>query len=302
MTQPVIIDCDPGMDDALALMLATQSPEIDLKMVTAVAGNRVVATTTNNARRVLDFAGADVPVFAGAERPISHRVIRTNEVHGEDGLGGAPFPAPSAIAPGFAPDELVKALKASADISLVAIGPLTNLALAELRSPGILARSKNILVMGGAAFSQGNATPAAEFNVYADAIAANIVFESGADIVMFGLDVTRQTAVTHEWVQKLAAMGNQAADLVHTMLTFYFREEFLLHDPCPVAYLIDPSLFSGIDAFTQVDISPGPGLGKTHVWHDVVETQPGPNNSHVVTQVDAPRMLRLLVERLSTLP
>ena len=298
----VIIDCDPGMDDALALMLAAASEEIEIEMVTAVAGNRVVETTALNARRVLDFVGSRAPVYSGAARPLSHPAARTNEVHGVDGLGGADFPLAGAVAAGHAPDRIAEVLTESAGLTIVAIGPLTNLALAEMRSPGVLASTDRILLMGGAAFGQGNATPAAEFNIYADAIAAKIVFESGADIVMFGLDVTRRAAVTHEWAARLAGMNNRTAELVNTMLTFYFRDEFLLHDPCPVAYLARPDLFDGIRAHTQVDITPGPAMGKTHVWHDVVESPPGPENSLVVTAVDAEEMLAMLVSRLSTLP
>ena len=157
----LIVDCDPGMDDAIALLLAAAAPELELCAVTAICGNREVALTARNARRVLDFCDlAQVPVYRGASRTLVNAAPRTNLVHGEDGLGGAAFPLAGAIAEGFAADKLIDLIDGQCHVA--AIDPLTNLALAEMRDPGVLARAASILIMGGAVFSHGNATPAAD--------------------------------------------------------------------------------------------------------------------------------------------
>lgn len=303
MPIPVIIDCDPGMDDMLALLLAAASAELDILTVTAVAGNRQVETTAFNARRIMDFAGCEhVPVYAGAARPITDNEPQVNDVHGKDGLGGADIPVQGRVKEGFAPDVLVDLLNGAAGISLVAIGPLTNLALAELRQPGTLKKAESILIMGGAAFCQGNATPVAEFNIYADAVAAHIVFNSGAKVVMFGLDVTRKALVTPAFEDELATLGNQTSGFIQQMFDFYAYGRFKLHDPCPVAYLMQPALFSGVEAYTGVDFNRGPNLGKTNVWQEVDENRPGPLNSLVVTEVDNQALLALLMARYRLLP
>lgn len=299
-----IIDCDPGMDDALALLLGASAPELSLELVTAVAGNRHVETTTLNARRVLDHAGlASVPVVAGAARPIADNEARVNMVHGADGLGGADFGEGGLITPGFAPDALIDAIAGSDEpVDLVAIGPLTNLALAEIKCPGILKSTRHVLVMGGAAFSHGNATPAAEFNIYADPVAAHVVFSSGAQIVMFGLDVTRQALVTPAWEAALAETGTRSAEQIAVMFDYYAWDQFVLHDPCPVAWLLKPDLFDSIEAYVAVDVNSGPGQGKTHVWHGVVEEPPGPPNTVVITDVDQQGLLDLILAHYSGLP
>jgi purine nucleosidase len=297
-----IIDCDPGIDDALALMLAAASPELHLLGVSCVAGNRPVPQTTRNAARVLAAAGcAQVPVHAGCARPLAHALARCNLVHGEDGLGGAALPegrAPEAL---HATDYLAQALLQSApnSITLIAVGPLTNLALAEIKHPGVLQRAKAVLVMGGAAFRRGNITPQAEFNFHADALAAHVVLGAGAALSVFGLDVTEQAVMSKAWIASLATLDSRCAQAAHAMLSAYASKESLLHDACPVAFAIEPALFSGARHELSVDWQEGPSEGRLHA----VRPSPGQTgNAQLITGVDGDRLLSLVRERIARLP
>lgn len=297
-----IIDCDPGIDDALALMLAASSPELRLLGVTCVAGNRPVAHTARNACRVLDAAGrAAVPVYAGCARPIVRAAPCCNLVHGEDGLGGVLLGGerePEAL---HATDFLARTLleAASGTITLIAVGPLTNLALVEIKHPGALRRAKDVLVMGGAAFRRGNITPHAEFNFHADAMAAHVVLTSGAALTVFGLDVTEQAAMSAAWIASLGDLGSRCAQAAHAMLRAYAAKEPLLHDACPVAHTIEPSLFRGERLALSVDWHEGPTEGRLHA----VRPPPGQHgNAQLVIGVDGARLLSLVRERISRLP
>ena len=248
--EPVIIDCDPGQDDAVALLLAVASPEIDLLAVTAVAGNVPLAHTSANARRVLELAGAhEVPVYAGCDRPLVREPVTAEYVHGETGLDGAGLPPPaSELAGGHAVDRLIALVRDRDEVTLCPIGPLTNIATALRRAPDIAPRVRRIVLMGGA-MGQGNVTPSAEFNIYADPHAADIVFRSGIPIVMHGLDVTHQAPVTRERLDAIASLDSDVSRAVVGMLEFYGSRPLArgagmpLHDPCAVAYLVAPELF-----------------------------------------------------------
>lgn len=297
----VIIDCDPGVDDALALMLAAASPELRLLGITCVSGNRPLARTARNASAVLAAAGLrSTPVHAGCSRPLAHPEPHCNLVHGEDGLGGTPLPEGRPLEPIHATDFLAHTLLHSAPgtITLIALGPLTNLALVEIKHTGILRRAKELLVMGGAADCRGNVTPYAEFNFHADPLAADVVLRAGAALTLFGLDVTRQAVMPREWIASLGLLESQCARHAHAMLAAYAAEDPLLHDACPVAWAIDPSLFTGESRAMRVQ------------WHEGAEegrllAMPAARDEQVptlITGVDAGRMLSLVEERLARLP
>lgn len=314
---PLIIDCDPGIDDALALFLAAASPDqLQLLAVTCVAGNRPVATTTANACRLLDAAGRpDVPVYAGAAHPLGQHEPRCNLVHGEDGLGGVTLPLLRTPLPAPAADVLTGLLLQAPPrhITVVAIGPLTNLATAELKHPGLLRRAKALLVMGGAVACPGNVTPLAEFNFYADPSAARIVIESGAEIGLFGLDVTGKAVMSAEWIESLLTIDRRCAKLSHAMLTAYAQQDPLLHDACPVAYLLRPHLFEGAAWSLAVDETPGPQAGhvRAHPIHADGEHHAAAGDpagkplgaaARVYFDVDRAGLMALVRSRLENLP
>lgn len=305
MTTPIVVDCDPGIDDAVALLLAVASPELELRCVTAVAGNQAVEKTAANARRVLELAGrADVPVAAGADRPLVRAPSFSSEVHGETGLDGADLPPPSApLLDTHAVDALAAAIEPG--VQVVAIGPLTNLALLLALHPGVERRLERIVLMGGA-IAGGNVTPAAEFNVWADPEAASRVFASGVPITMLGLDVTHTVLLTPAHERALAGSGRVGAAAAG-MLAFYRRfyerrygwEGSAMHDALAVAVLIDPSLVTTKAFDVQVGLEPDSGRGQTIV--DVWGVSGRAPNVDVAIAVDAERVLALIVERISGL-
>ncbi|ROZ62735.1 nucleoside hydrolase [Ramlibacter sp. WS9] len=302
---PLIIDCDPGIDDALALLLAAGSVEFELLAVTTVAGNRPVETTTANARRILDLAGReDVPVHAGCARPLGAAAPRCNLVHGEDGLCGARLPPTRAAAPGHAADLITATLMQSPPntVTLVAVGPLTNLALAEIKTPGVLRRARSLVIMGGAAFCPGNITPAAEFNFHADPLAAHTVLAAGADVKLFGLDVTSKAAMSAEWIESLGALRTRCGTAAAAMLTAYAQADPLLHDACPVAWLLDPTLFAGQQCSVSVDWRAGPTEGQTLAWQEERMDKPFPPNARVFVDLRTDRVLELVRQRIARLP
>jgi purine nucleosidase len=302
---PLVIDCDPGIDDALALMLAAASPEFDWLGVTCVAGNRPLAITTDNASRILAVAGrGDVPVFAGSARPIAYAEARCNLVHGADGLGGAVLPAGRPPDPQHAVDFLVGLLESRPPdtVTLVAIGPLTNLALAELHRPGLLRRTKAVLVMGGAAFVPGNISPAAEFNFYADAVAAHVVCSAGARLTLFGLDVTGQAHMPPDWIDAFALLPSESGRAAHHMLQAYAALDPLLHDACPVAYLLRPEAFRGALCGVAIDWQPGPDEGRLLATPAGAAPPSSPTGALVMTDVDTALLLDLVRQRITLLP
>lgn len=251
MAQNIILDCDPGHDDALALLLAHAHPAIDLLAVTTVAGNQTLDKTTLNARRVMSVAGIKgVPVAAGAALPLMRDQITAPEVHGHSGLEGWPFDEPEVgLDSRHAVDLIAETVGANDDVTLVPVGPLTNIALALHRHPGAMAKVKDIVLMGGSS-GLGNTTPAAEFNIYADPEAAHIVFSSGLPLTMVPLDLTHQAMVTPQILEGLGAVGNYVAEMAAALLGFYSQaiDEAgglwgpALHDPCAVARVISPDI------------------------------------------------------------
>ena len=300
-----LIDCDPGIDDALALLLAAAGDDLDIQGVTTVAGNRSVEVTADNACRVLDLAGLQhVPVHAGCSRPLAASQARTNLVHGDDGLGGLALPRSRSATAQHAVDVIEQALWAepAGQLTLVALGPLTNLALAEIKRPGLLQRARRVVVMGGAAFCDGNITPSAEFNFHADPLAAQTVLASGAQVLLFGLDVTRQAVMPADWVDSLGDLGNRCGLAARDLIRGFRRERPLLHDACPVAWLIAPELFTFERCRAQVDWRPGLTEGHLSAKRIALAREDAGMPIDVFTAVDADGLRALLRQRLARLP
>lgn len=272
--QKVILDCDPGHDDALAILLAAASDNIDLVGITTVSGNQTVDKTTLNALRILSVAGIDqVPVVSGASKPLLRSRITAPDIHGESGLDGPSFGIPKRdVTPGHAVDFMVNTLLGSRDsVTIVATGPLTNVALLlRLASAEALGRINEIVFMGGS-IGSGNVTPSAEFNIYADPEAAHIVLSSGLPIVMVGLETTHQALVTREIISRMRSLHGQVANIAIDLMLFFsarYKEIFgfdypPLHDPCAVAKIIDPDSVSTQRVNIQVELNPGSTYGAT---------------------------------------
>lgn len=251
----IIIDCDPGVDDAVALLLALASPELELVGVTTVAGNLPLAKVHQNAKQILALASRqDVPVAKGSNRPLMSHAGSINDVHGDNGVGGVVLPASNATdSDKHAVDFLVDAVMSNpGEITLCPIGPLTNIALAIIKEPALVDNVKDIVLMGGAAFSRGNITPAAEFNFYVDPHAAHIVFDSAHHITMHGLDVTRKADIRAGLCERLDT-GGPVAKAAAAMSRSYAAHDPYLHDPCAIAYLLDPTLFTTVEGFVEIE-------------------------------------------------
>lgn len=309
MPEPIIIDTDPGQDDAVALLLAFASrDELDLRAITTVPGNVPVAQTTANALRIRDLGGAaSVPVYRGAEAPLVVALETAEFVCGPDGLAGAGLPPPASEAvPGHAVEAIIALCRAApADgITLCPLGPLTNLALAFRLAPDILPKVRRIVMMGGS-IGLGNMTPAAEFNMHVDPHAAAVVFGCGRPIVMFGLGVTLQAIASHEQIERIGGLGNAAGRAIHGMLTRprpggLGTAGHPMHDPCVIAFLLWPELFSGRDCFVAVETGDGPLRGRTTIdWNGRLKREP---NAHVVATVEAHELFERMIARLATLP
>lgn len=248
----IILDCDPGHDDAIAILLAAGHPSIELVGITTVAGNAEVEKTTINALKVCEIADIlHVPVTKGAGQPLVRERETAPDIHGDSGMDGPLLPMPTKTAEdGHAVDYIIRTLlESDGDITLVPVGPLTNIAMAIRKEPRILPKIQEIVIMGGGMF--GNKTPAAEFNIYVDAEAAKVVFESGVPITMMGLDLTHQALATPDICDRIGAVGNRVSGFIVELLQFFagtYRDVFgfegaPIHDACCVAYCIDPSAF-----------------------------------------------------------
>jgi len=311
----IILDCDPGHDDAVAILLALAAPEqVSLSGLTVVGGNVPLQRTVDNALRVLMLAGReDVPVFAGCPRPLVREMVTAEHVHGESGLdtaSGELLAAPRAEAQKqHAVNHIIDTVRESAagTVTLVATGPLTNIATALVMAPDIIDRLQQLVIMGGAFHEPGNATPAAEFNIYVDPHAARSVFESGVPIVVFGLDVTHQMLITPSRLSSIQQRGGRTGQVVADFLEFFNQYDMSkygwdgapLHDPCTIAWLIDPTIFDGREMAVTIDTYDGPNLGRTVAdWYKVTDDKP---NATVITTGDSDRFFALIVERLATL-
>lgn len=310
MTRKIIIDCDPGQDDAVALFLAFGSPdELNVLGVTTVGGNVPLKLTQRNARQMCDIAGCrEVPVYAGCEKPM-RRPLRTAEmIHGDTGIDGLDTTEPETpLQSQHAVDYIIETLFAAGDdsITLVPIGPLTNIGTAIDREPAILPKIEQIVLMGGAMREGGNRTPSAEFNILVDPEAADIVFRCGRPITQMGLDVTHQVLSTKERVDRIRVLDNPVAGATAGMLNFFDRfdtEKYAskgapLHDPCTIAWLLRPELFTGKDCNVTIETQSELTLGHTAV--DFWYVTDRPRNVHWVYAVDADGFYELLTERLA---
>jgi purine nucleosidase len=307
----IIIDTDPGQDDAAAIMLALGSPELEVLGITTVAGNVPLELTSRNARIVCELAGRpDVKVFAGADRPLKRPLVTAEHVHGKSGLDGPTLAEPQmALQQDHAVDFLVETIgrEAPQSVTLCTLGPLTNIALALAREPAIAGRLQQLVMMGGGYFEQGNVTPSAEFNVYVDPEAALQVMASGVPLVMLPLDVTHKVLTTRARMQRLGALGSPAPRALCEMLLFserYDEEKYgsdggPLHDPTVIAWLLKPELFTGrrchVDIETESELTRGASVVD---WWQVTGREP---NALVIGDVDAEGFFDLLLERLGNL-
>ncbi len=310
MGNSVIIDTDPGQDDAVALLLALGS-NLDVLAVTVGAGNVPLDLTVKNALKVCDLANRpDLPVYPGAGGPIEGNLVTAEHVHGPSGLDGYDLPPPSRLpSEGFAPDKIVELImgRPAGEVTLCTLGPLTNVALALRLEPAIAGRLAGIVMMGGGFFEGGNTTPAAEFNIYVDPVAAAEVFGSGIDLVMMPLDVTHQVLSNPDRVRAFKEIGNVAGEVVAGWIGFFDRydmekygtEGAPLHDPCVIAYLLEPDLFSGRFCNVEIETESPLTRGMTVVdWWGVSGRTP---NAHVMRHVDAEGFFSLLVRTVGML-
>ena len=307
----IIIDTDPGQDDAAAIMLALGSPELEILGLTIVAGNVPLDLTTRNALMICELSGRlDVKVFSGAKGPLVGPQVTAEHAHGKSGLDGPDIFKPSiTLQPRYAPDFLVETILKEDEktVTLCPIGPLTNIALALKLEPKIASRIKQIVLMGGGYFAQGNITPSAEFNIFADPEAAKIVFNCGAPIIVMPLDVTHQILTTKARVEKIQAVGNTASLALAKMLSFYSRynskkygnDGAPLHDPTTIAWLLKPELFNGKHCNVEIETESKITRGATVIdWWEVTGR---PKNAYVVNEVNSDGFFELLTNRIRNL-
>lgn len=308
----IIIDTDPGQDDAVAILLALASPEqIEVLGITCVAGNVPLALTARNARMVCELAGRpDIPVFAGCDRPLGRALVTAEHVHGKTGLDGPSLPEPHMpLQSQHAVDFIIDTVRSNppGTITLCPLGPLTNIATALARAPDIAPRLQEIVLMGGAYFEVGNITPAAEFNIYVDPQAAQAVFAAGVPLVVMPLDVTHKALVTAERNAAFRKLGTPVGIAVAQMTEFferYDREKYgslgaPLHDPCVTAYLLAPHLFSGRHVNVEIETTSELTMGMTVAdWWRVTDR---PANATFMGQIDADGFFALLTQRLARL-
>lgn len=308
--RPIIIDCDPGQDDAIGLLLAMSSPdELDILGVTTVAGNVPLALTERNARQMCDIAGRnDVPVYAGCSKPMVRDLVTAEHVHGKTGIDGIDIVEPAhPLEDKHAVDFIVDTLNDAEDesITLVPMGPLTNIGQAISKDRGILQKISQIVLMGGAMREAGNISPSAEFNILVDPHAADVVFRCGRPITVMGLDVTHQVLSSPERKDRIRAIDNEAAQATVGMLDFYNKHDSdkygingaPLHDPCTVAYLLKSQLFEGKLCNITVETESELTIGHTAVdfWH----ISGRPKNATWMHKADADGFYDLLTERLA---
>ena len=308
----IIIDTDPGQDDAAAIFLALGSPdELDLLGITTVAGNVPLSLTEKNARIVCEWAGKpDTRVFAGCDRPMSRPLVTAEHVHGKTGLDGPELHEPAMpLQDQHAVDFIIETLRRepAGTVTLCTLGPLTNIGTAFQRAPDIVDRVQELVMMGGAYFEVGNITPAAEFNIFVDPEAADIVFRAGIKLTVMPLDVTHKVLTTKPRIQALRDLNTVAGTAMAEMVDFFERfdvekygsEGAPLHDPCVIAYLLKPSLFSGRQINVEIECQSDLTLGMTVAdWWGVTDR---PSNALFIGDVDADGFFSLLTERIGRL-
>ncbi len=311
MARKIIIDTDPGQDDAVAILLALASPELEVLGITAVAGNVPLALTQKNARIVCELAGrTDIPVYAGCDTPLNRKLVTAEHVHGKTGLDGPQLSAPTmALQPEHAVDFIINTLRRepAGTVTLCVLGPLTNIATAFRRAPEIIAKVQEIVLMGGAYFQVGNITPTAEFNIYVDPEAAAEVFAAGVPLVVMPLDVTHKALTTQSRVDAFRALSTPVGDMVAAWTNFFERfdkEKYVsegapLHDPCVIAYLLQPDLFTGRQVNVMVETGSDLTLGMTVAdWWRVTKRAP---NAMFMGDINAEGFFNLLTNRLARL-
>ncbi|ABV33583.1 MULTISPECIES: nucleoside hydrolase [Pseudothermotoga] len=302
----LILDCDPGHDDAFALLIAGASKELGLTGVTTVAGNSYLHNTSRNARTILDLFDIDLPVFAGREKPLLRNIVIAPDIHGQSGLEGANLPAMKRpIEKTNAVQFMAETIEKYDDVTLVATGPLTNVALLILMHPHLIHKLNSIVLMGGG-ISFGNVTPVSEFNIFADAEAAKIVFESGVPIVMVPLDLTHQVIVTDEEIFRIRSLG-QKFEILSDLLIFFksaYKKVFgiegvPLHDPCTVMYLLSPEIFESKEYHVDIETKGELTYGQTVV--DLWNTSGKKANARVLLSVKRERFFQIFFEKISLL-
>lgn len=305
---PLILDCDPGIDDFIAILMILASPDrFNLLGITTTSGNVSVSHTAQNALKACEIAGRDdIKVYVGCPKPILRDFVNEIEVYGETGLKGVDLPTPKiSVESTHAVDFLIDTIMASPQkVILATTAPLTNIAVAIVREPRILNNIKEIVTMGGSMLL-GNITPAAEYNFYADPEAAHILYTSGKKITTIGLDITHQVVTSLSWFDKLDALNNPVAHTLAKMLRAFYEYDMkhfeleggVIHDPCVIGYLLNPSLFKGKDVHIEIDTSFGIGRGRSIIdwWHKRGIT----NNAHVFNEVNVEGFFDLLTELLS---
>ncbi|GAB3985297.1 pyrimidine-specific ribonucleoside hydrolase RihA [Spirosoma daeguense] len=308
---PVLIDCDPGHDDAVMLMLAVGSGLFDIKAITTSAGNQTQAKTLKNALKLVTLLQVDIPIYKGCEKPLFRDLIIADHVHGEMGMDGPILPEPTLRPESLSAIEAMAQIltESSEKITLVPTGPLTNVATFLLAYPHLKSKIEQISLMGGGAF-RGNMTPTAEFNIYVDPEAASVVFNSGVPITMCGLDVTHKALVFQDDIERFRSIGNQSGKVVAELMDFFsifYRSErpeldggAALHDPCAIAYLIAPEMFQAKSCYVDVEVSGKLTTGTTVVdFFDVLKQKP---NVNFVYDIDREQYLNLIYEAVQKLP
>lgn len=309
----LIIDCDPGLDDAIEILMALASPDqLDVLGITTVAGNTSLEKIHSNARRMCELAGRpDIKVFGGCPRSFFSQVVPSThdgeDIHGETGLGGCKLPPPrmplqSQHGVSFIIDTCLNAEK---PVTVAASGPLTNIAAALILEPRITQKIERIVLMGGA-IRLGNITPSAEFNFYSDPHAAHVVFTSGVPLVMLGLDVTHKTQISERWIDHVKSLGTPVSQAVVDILSYFYRPDAIrepgvdggvIHDANVIAYLVKPDLYKGRHVYVEIDVSPTIAAGRSTVdWYGKLGKKP---NALVLDHVDVPGFFDLLMEKIA---
>ena len=303
--EKIILDCDPGHDDAVAIMLAAINPKIELLGITVVAGNQKLEKTVNNALKVCNHLNLDVPVYSGMSRPMIREQLIADDIHGETGLDGPKFEelkikAEDKHAVNFIIDTL---MNSDEKITLVPTGPLTNIGMAIRFEPRIIEKINRIVLMGGS-YQLGNMTPAAEFNILADPDAAHIVFSSGVKVVMMGLDLTRQASATKEVVEKIKSLNNKASKLFVDLMEFFAASQKNVfgwstppvHDPTTIAYIIDPECIEVKPMFCEIELWSEKSYGRTLCdYFGILKKEP---NVDVAVKLDFDKFWNLVYENL----